>query len=302
MKRFIALALTFIMIFSLSACGKGTDSESGEKTNSSKNSFDMKDIDWAVEEGIKDGDRVMTFNITNNSKYTIKEIEISFVEKSSVTEEQRNAFWATLKTLIASYYDDIDSEIEKMKVEYPTIEMYCNCDSIINSGETNNTGRLYYFHGILYCNDSASYDLVEPDIATIEYADGDVIKTVYYDFTTEKYTEDSETEVAYQWSEFALGQSLPKPDVKILSSSCDYEDRFAFYAYGATRDMYKQYVEDCKALGYTQDVYTHDDYYRASNANGGEVTIDYDDGDKELYVSIDAGDTTEEEVTEDVDG
>ena len=121
-----------------------------------------------------------SFNVENNSNYVITDIEFTYVEKDSVTDEERTAFIEGL------------SELFEMSVEelhdwnYDKIEFSANYDENINPGESVTT-HFYYLHGIYYLMDEDKFNLSTPDYAEIEYVgDDNKIHTTYYDFRTNK--------------------------------------------------------------------------------------------------------------------
>jgi len=316
MKKILAFLLTVSLVFSLAACGKGVPAET-ESTGTVESARPQKDeaskapekdplkieeIDWTVEEGIIDGKRQAVFGYTNNSQFTIAEIEISFSEKPDVTDEEREAIWTELQTRFELNEDDmadlraneISMRVESMRVAEP--------------GATISNEDGYYAGGYAYVRKIEHFDLVEPDIASIRYLDNDMIYTVYYDFHTDKYTMDNKVVDAFIWSTYDIGDKVPKPDSKIVDTTWDEDDCFMFEAYGVTLDQFNEYVEECQAMGYDVDKDSFDDYFSADNSEGYSIDIYYHEDDWSMDVDLNAPDEpstpepTESETSEPEDG
>lgn len=266
------------------------DDKEENNSDSAKETIRIEDLVWNVEEGISDGERYVLFDYTNNTPYTIASLEITFKEKPDITEEEKIAFYAEIQEQLQAS----DEDIEELK-EVP-ISMHTETMRVAEPGESVTNVNCYYYGGSFYLKDINHYHLVEPDIATIRYVDGDEIYTVYFDYSSGKYSAESETEIAYQWSKAELGNKIPKPDVKVVESSIDTEETFMFDAYGMSLEQFNAYVAECKDLGYTVDPGEHEGFYSADNAEGYNIYLYYDEDDYAMSGSVDAPD---EELPED---
>lgn len=281
-KSFTALFLVILMVCSLCACtsNKGENASSSNSTES--NSIKIEDIAWNVDQGIIDGERYILLDYTNNSEYTISGFEITFKEKTGVTDEEKENFFADVK----EKFELSDDDLTELKEE--SISMRAETEKIVNPGESAKDVNCSYYSGYYYVKDVDHYNLVEPDIATIEYIDDNKIYTTYYDFASEKYSVDDETEVAFQWSKTDLGNKIPKPEVKVVEVGSDDEGTFMFDAYGVSLDLFETYVEQCRDLGYTLEVSSYDGSYSASNAEGYNIDLYYENDDDEMSVTVKA--------------
>lgn len=287
LKKLGMVAMIPMMAMSLVGCSSQTTSnEAG--ANSVKAKIDIKDIAWNVDEGIVDGDRYVLLNYTNNSKYTIANFEITFKEKSDITEEEKNSFYSDIQKKFE--VDDEDMQELKEKV----ISMHAETDKVVNPKESVSNVKSYYYSGSYYVKDMKHYQLMEPDIATIQYVDEDKIVTAYYDYSSKKYSVDSSIKTAYQWTQSQLGNKIPKPDVKIVESGSDSETYFSFDAYGMLLQQFEAYVEECKTLGYTVDQSSYEGYYSAKNNEGYSISLRYDEDDCKMDVMINAPKTNNE--------
>lgn len=334
MKKFLALFLLFALVMALAACGGGTtqpasqtpssssqkeesaapspseesatpspskesDESSTEETKSSQ--LSIEDIAWSVDEGIIDGDRYVLMSYTNNSPFVIAGLELSFTEKSTVTDEDRETYYSEIQEA----FEFTDEDMEELKeIE---IAMHTETDRVVAVGETASNIYCYYNSGYYYLKNLDHYDLVEPDIAKVRYVDDGKIYTEYYDFKSGKYTMDGKAVAAYKWSTSSLGDRIPKPDVVVVDTSRDDEETFWFDAYGMSLEQFDAYVEECKALGYTVDVRSYEGFYTADNDEKYNVYLNYDENDNSMSGTVeapeeeDAEDTAPSEVSEDTD-
>ena len=301
MKKKLCVLLLGLCLASLSACGsKEVSDNNGEVPASSqeeeteeskavedsgdtaKSEIDIEDIAWEVDEGIVDSERFVLLNYANNTSYTMAGFEITFKEKSEITNEEKQAFYEDIQEM----FEADDEEIEELK-EYP-ISMHAKTERVIDAGESATNVNCFYYTGYYYVKDMNHYRLLEPDIATIKYIDEGNIYTVYYDYSSGKYSAESETEVAYQWPQTELGNKIPKPDVEILKSSLDTEELFLFNAYGISLEQFNAYVEECKNMGYTVDPSSYEGFYSADDTEGYNVYLSYEEDDYALSGSVEA--------------
>ena len=279
-KSFSALFIAALMLSSLCACNSNTEEKASISTES--NSLKIEDIAWNVDEGIVDGERYALLSYTNNSKYTISSFEITFKEKSGVTDEEKESFFSDVK----KKYELSDDDLTELKEE--NISMHAETEKIVNPGESAKDVYCFYYSGYYYVKDVDHYNMVEPDIATIKYIDDNKIYTTYYDFASEKYSVDDETEIAFQWSKTDLGNKIPKLEAKVVEVGIDDESTFMFDAYGVSLDLFEKYVEQCRDLGYTLEVSSYDGSYSASNAEGYTIDLYYENDDDEMSGTVKA--------------
>ena len=286
-KMFSIFTAILCVATSLAGCGNnGTISTPSGSTI--KSNMNIEDIDWKVDEGIVDGDRFVLLSYTNNTPYTITSFELTFKEKSTVSEEERESFFSDIQQNLNVSDEDIE------EVKNRQITMHTHTERVVEPGESISNVNCYYYSGIYYLKDINHYNLVEPDIATIKYIDEDQIYTVYYDYGSNSYSAEEDTEIAYQWSETDLGDMIPKPDVKVVESGRDDEDIFMFDAYGLTLEEFNDYVEECKELGYTIDPGSFEGFYSADNEEGYNVYLYYDDIDHSMSGRVEPPETNNE--------
>lgn len=254
-----------------------------EKPTQSRETIKIEDIDWNVDEGIVNGKKYVLLDYTNNSKFTIADFELTFKEKSSVTEEQKESYFSDIQSKMSFSDDDMQQFKEK------EISMHAETSKVVEPGESVKNVNCYYYSGIYYLMDINHFNLVEPDIATIKYVDNDKLYTVYYDFSSKKYSEEEDAEVAYYWTTTELGNKIPKPDVKVAQKYIsDNEDSFGIEAFGVSTDQFNSYADKCKELGFTEDVSEYDTRYSAKDKDGYDLTISYSEDDDSMTITLDA--------------
>lgn len=250
-----------------------TDSESSDNA-----AVHIEEIDWNVAESILDGERMVSFSYTNNSKYTILEIELQFKQKEGITAEQLAVF------------DNIKKECELTDDEVAEIYITgCN-KKCADPGETVSASPCYIEDTYTYVENIDQYEIMEPDIMTIYFIGNDGKGyTIYYDFKSHTYSESSlGGQNIQKWSDSELSKLLPKPVAPEIKADIDDENLFMFRVHGITIDEYEAYIEEVTANGFSDVVIRDKRSYYSSNADGVSVSIYYDAVNEEMNGSISA--------------
>ena len=288
-KRICLFAVLAVVLVS-TGCTVSTDSDdiSHESTNIGKNkekkepvdNVKIEDLEWYIEEGILKNDRYELFSYTNNSDYVIKNFTINLLQKESVTEDDI----ANVHGYIKEALNCSDEDIEWLKSEEFGIQ--ARSEVILYPGQSIENQYVFYYKGIVYVKAPEHMELVEPDIATIEYIKDDKIYTEYYDFKTGKYSLDSEVEKAFQWPESSVAKKLPKPEVLILEDSYSDEDYINCEAFGVSLNDFNDYVSLCKEYGFTEDMMEHEGFYSADDVEGYDLMLSYDNSSNSMSVIL----------------
>lgn len=293
MKKITKAIILMSMIIMIGGCNSNNKENTNNNDSNINSKMDINKIDWKVRQGIVDGKRYALIDYTNNTSFTITHFELSFKEKDSLKEEDKDKYYKDLKD---SLYAD-DNDIKELKKEKISFRM--ESDKVIKNKETAKNQRVYYYSGIFYLKDSTYIKLTEPDTATIEYIDNNEIHTVYYDYQSKEYTEEESTESSKYWTRGIFKDKLPKPKSSIIiKDDLDDDEEFCFNAYDLTLDDYYNYIDECKNMGYTIDTDSDDTYYDAKNSEGYEIDVEYDEDDHKLSVSIYSPDTDDDEEDE----
>jgi len=266
-----------------------------EETTTLDETVKIEDIDWSVDEGIVDGDRFVLMEYTNNSPLSLMGFKIEFTEQAGITDEQKEPIYEEIKSLM----ELSDEDLEEIKAT--PLAAYADSECFVKSGDTIKNANLYYYSGIYYLKSPDFYSLLEPDIATIKYVNGDKIYTTYYDFHSGKYSTDSETEEANYWTTTDLGNVIPKPDTPVIKKDfIDDEDCFMFEAFGLSSEEFKSYIEECKSKGFTVDASELDDFYAAYNEEGYKIYTNYNEDSMSFSMTANAPEnTTETDASDD---
>ena len=284
MKKIVSVFLLFVIVFSLAACGNntstGNDSMSdgdgaASSTNTNNGNSDMSDkatnlvdypkiddIEWFFSNGVAYNEPVALFGYTNNTGFTIVELDVSFRLNDSVTPEQLAVF----KGLKDSFSSLSDEELLKIT---PTVYDYMVCEN----GETVD-GAVCYLKASYEAESTAQCDLFALDSATIAFIGKDGKKhTVAYSAVNEGYSLTGKAEELFVWSESAYAKLVPQPDTKIAAVDYDEPDYFQFTAYDISSSGYTAYVEACKAAGFSNDLEESDLSFWGTDSKGNEMNV-----------------------------
>ncbi|WP_303971484.1 DUF6591 domain-containing protein [Faecalicoccus pleomorphus] len=217
---------------------------------------------------------------TNNSDVVLVGFKLDFKEKKDVKEEVKTS-------LLEQIQQDVGLSDEQMEHFYDRpLEMYAKSEKIVNPEESVTGQNCYYYQGYVYLKNPDLYELVEPDIATIQYLKDDEIYTEYYDFHKKKYSLEEKTEEADYWTDSELGKLITRPKDKIVRSDLDMENAFSFKIEGSSQEDFESYVEDCIGKGFTVDSLRSDMNYSANNEDGNDLYISYDADQEVIDVNI----------------
>ncbi|MDD8048372.1 MAG: hypothetical protein PHH04_02095 [Thomasclavelia sp.] len=286
MRKILSMILCFSIVCGLTGCGsKDNSSSTSSSSTSDEPAISIKDIDWKVKEGIIDGDRYALFDYTNNTPYTISNIEIKFKEKSKIKKEDKEKYYSDMQ-------EELDASEEEMEeIKEKEISFTASSDEIVDKNKSIKNQRLYYYSGNHYLSNYEHYKLSEPDTATISFIDNNKIYKVYYDFHSKNYTYDDKTEKAIYWTKTVIKDKVPKPDAKVIKKGgSDDDSLFMFYAYGMNMKKFNKYIDDCKKMGYTVDPSSFDGFYSADNKEGYNVYLSYDEDNHSMNGMISAPD------------
>ena len=284
MKKILSIFLLFTIVFSLASCGNNTSTEnkngpSGNESVSSTNANNgnaaasdketnhldhpkIDDIEWFFSNGVSYNEPVALFGYTNNTGFTIVELDVSFCLDDSVTAEQLAVF-SGLKDSFSSLSDE-----ELLKIT-PTVRDYMVCEN----GETVD-GAVCYLKASYEAENTAQCDLFTLDSATIAFIGNDGKKhTVAYSAINEGYSLSGNAEELFVWSESAYAKLVPQPDTKIATIDYDEPDYFQFTAYDIDSSGYDAYIEVCKAAGFSKDLEESALSFWGTDSQGNEMNV-----------------------------
>ena len=258
-----------------------TDNETASNTDSESSdnaAIHIEEIDWNVAASVLDGERIVSFNYTNNSKYTILEIELKFCQKEGLTAEQFAVF------------DNIKNEWELTDDEIANIYIIGYNRKCADPGETVSDSPCYIEDSYIYVENIAQYEMMEPDIMTIYYIGNDGKGyTIYYDFKSHTYSESSlGGQNIQEWSDSEICKLLPKIEAPEVKIQYDEETIFKFTANGVSRESFEAYVEAVKAKGFTNILIDNNNDYFASADDGTSAEVRYEAVKEQMTVYVSA--------------
>ncbi|MBQ5332764.1 MAG: hypothetical protein J6K92_05845 [Oscillospiraceae bacterium] len=277
MKKVITvLCISIAILFVLTGCSEETASVF-ESTFSAKDAIKIEEIDWNVTESILDGERIVSFNYTNNSKYTILDVEMKFRQKADTTPQQLSLFDELKET-----YEWTDEEVSEIYI----LGYNRKC---ADRGETVSDSPCCINGTYIEVQSMEQFEIMEPDMVTIvfEGKDGKGY-TIFYDFISKTYSESSEGGLdLHEWSEKDLCRNIPKIEAPAVNVTSDQDDCFICFAYGVSADDYSSYVQAVKDKGFSNIEFENRTHMDATNADGLLVSIRYNPIDEELRCRID---------------
>ncbi len=293
--KLICTLLSVLLLFSalsLLSCGQ---SQPGGNTseNASRDKNDgvkISDLDWYVDEYIADGERMVGLGVTNKSDYTVVYLKFTFAEKKELTEEEKSRYFADIHELLQIDDSDLDDVSDFEDLKTVPIEMEADTEYVLSPNESIPLTPLHYYNGYYYVRNLSHYGLVEPDILTVKYIKDNRIYTEYYDFRSQKYTVESETTSAYEWTDDGLEDVLPRPDAVYVTAGISDDDYFSFDVYGWSIEDFDRYVDQCKEAGFINDVSSHDGFYSADDSSNHNVDLYYDEDNHSMSGTISADD------------
>lgn len=290
MKKTICFIALLLVILIIPTCitGCGSDSKAGKsKEKSETHALKIEDIEWNVNEGIVDGERFVLLDYTNNSKYTLVGFELQFRQKDKITDEEKAKFFEDIKERFDINENDPDDMEDFKELKKREISMHAESERVAKIGETVSAINCKYYAGYYDVKDIEHYSLVTPDIAIIKYIDDSKVLTLYYDFSSKKYSADSKSEVSFYWTDKGLENAVPKPEAEyVKEGGRDDSNCFMFETYGWTLDDFNFYIKQCKDIGFTVDAKEHKGFYSADDSNGYNIYMYYDEDDFSMHTTV----------------
>lgn len=90
------------------------------------------------------------------------------------------------------------------------------------------------------------------------------------------------------WKDIELGSVLPEPISHIGRIVVNSDDHLSIYIQKTSKDDYKNYLSKCQDKGFTMESDKSDTRYSAYNEDGYELSLWYNEREKELSISLDA--------------
>lgn len=102
---------------------------------------------------------------------------------------------------------------------------------------------------------------------------------------TNTVKEEKRQHTAYTWPTTGLATMIPKPQEE-FGEIYDYNDSLSVEVFGSSMDSFRNYVDECKELGFTVDEKTDNTSYRAYNEDGYPLEVYYSSYSESLMIDI----------------
>lgn len=97
---------------------------------------------------------------------------------------------------------------------------------------------------------------------------------------------------------------IPEPSALPLLQTSESDDKVSFEGYGASEEIFENYISECKNMGFTVDAsessYDSESYFTAENASGYDLRVEYDVIDEKMSGRIYVPDEDENEDEDDI--
>lgn len=264
-----------MMLCMLVGCGNGNGASSNKditKKTSTTDTINVEDIDWNVDERIIDGRKCLSFNYTNNTKYTITEVQLKFTQKEGTTSEDLKVF----DSVREQGYNGKDEEIYilgyNLRHAEPGEYVQDTPCMIENLGFTP--------------DDIRQYEIMEPNEMQISYIGSDnKMHICGYDFINKKSILSNDTEDIYTWTDNEYSKNIPKPNAKVVT--CNEGDYYyGFAIWGQSREDYENYIKECKNKVFTLDIEEYNNSWTAKNEKGYIIDMGYTETREKIGANV----------------
>lgn len=92
----------------------------------------------------------------------------------------------------------------------------------------------------------------------------------------------------FVWGDLELSSILPEPKSNTGEILTDSKESLSIDIHKTSADEYKDYLDECQATGFTIENDKQEYHYTAFNQEGYELSLWYNDSDKELHINLDA--------------
>lgn len=236
--------------------------------------FSFEDLEWAVEQGVQYGERMILNSYTNNTDCDILDLYVTYTRKDGVTDEQMVEAFPEEREENDGWYTD---------EEIADFEIYATNHAYTRPGEFADPSELLV-DATTELTTEEQLSLFDPDIAEITYLDGDKLYVAYYDFVSGKISCDPSRAIdAHRWSDSDLAKLIPEPDYEVVTIDFDDDDYFSFDFRGVSMDDFNDFKNACIEAGFTENVECdYEEWYEAYNKDGVELDLEYSDNSRKI--------------------
>ena len=272
MKKVLCLLLAVVLMLGVAGCGENINTSSSSKNNTDDvKNFDVDDLKINISERLLDGEKVVCFNYDNNSNHTVSEVRIIYRMKDQTSIDNIKALG---KPFTEADFDDFFLEGDCLSVTKPGASSELVELTICDDDDVDTEAVLEY---------------VTPESLFVEYVDdAGYIQQIQHEYASGKDIESADPEKAYQWSDSEMAKLLPKPNVEIVKTDCDFEEKFVAKLRVSSEEDFEVFVNQCKDAGFTSEGFSNFMSYNAKNDLGYSLTLTYYDTQFVIYVILNA--------------
>lgn len=293
MKKAMAIGLAAIMTFGLVGCGGSQNaatsverssvestSENQEASSTKtgvpkeKHSVEMDGtIDFEVAQGLNEyGENCLMLTYTNNTNHTIIDLEFDADLKKDLTDEEENL----LKTL------QQETDVKDDDLSWAYFRSYNECYT--EPGDTAKPSSFTFDLNTI--SNPEYYSLCDEATLGVIYQEGDKLYTTVYNVGSKMFVSPSPFSNAYDWFASEVAGNIPKFEEHPTIITVDEDGYGTATVYNVSLDEYESYVDECKAAGFTNEIYDLGSGACFSNEDGVQLTYYYDSSNNTAGVSF----------------
>ena len=293
MKKAMAIGLAAVMAFGLVGCGASqstaasaesdsteTVSESQEETSTEtdsakeKHSVEMDGtIDFEIAQGLNEyGENCLTLTYTNNTNHAIIDLEFDADLKKDLTDEEENL----LKTL------QQETDVKDDDLSWAYFRSYNECYT--EPGDIAKPSSFTFDLNTI--SNPEYYSLCDEATLGVIYQEGDKLYTTVYNVDSKMFLSPSPFSNAYDWFTSEVASNIPKFEEHPTIVTVDEDGYGTATVYDVSLDEYESYVDECKAAGFTNEIYDLGSGACFSNEDGIQLTYYYDSSNNTAGVSF----------------
>lgn len=234
--------------------------------------LDISQFPWEVSQGIYQGERIYALHVDNDSPYPLIGVQLDYCVKDGITDAEL--------ALFDGFRAEHDSFIEEDDDGHELILRGERLGYAAPGGALDGIGIAIGFGRYAWYDvpNEEQFSVMQPDILTLALVGkDDRVYAAYYDCKSGKWSVEDSGSECNNWFETELSALAEKPECDLYRvTSGKTSSYFSFDAYGLPDGYYDTYVDKLKTLGFSVDPSEYDDWYRAKNADGYTVSLDFD--------------------------
>lgn len=230
----------------------------------SRDAVKAEDIGVTVENGVVGGERRVLFSYSNNSRYPITDLRITYSLKPSVSDDEYESTIADMNT-------EWSRSLLDRTNAWNAIELSAEYYGSVDPGGESPQERVTL--NTVYLSDMSQFDLFERSMMRICFLSDGRIYEETYDFKTNSYTLSKESIDTEQWLDTELSALIPRPEGQMVIETDSGTTYYSYSTFGTSEEEYAAYVAACKEMGFTDPIVDSDIRFYANTADG-TYTID----------------------------